>query len=80
MFTEIYYHFQTIYYKTVGIPLQVELGTKALLISILLPLLSMGSVVLTHYVIRIEEGKIERTFILQVLPYVFLDTLTYMSK
>lgn len=70
--------FQTIYYKTVGRPLQIELETKALLIAILLPILSAGSVVLTHYVIRIDDTKIERAFILQVVPYCFLDTLTYM--
>jgi gustatory receptor len=69
---------QTIYYKTVGKELHIELRTKALLISILLPLLSAGSVVLTHYVIRIDDGEIEKTFLLQVLPYCYLDTLTYM--
>jgi gustatory receptor len=58
--------------------LHIELRTKAVLISILLPLLSAGSVVLTHYVIRIEETKIEKTFILEVMPYCYLDTLTYM--
>ena len=61
-----------------GRVLRVDLRTKAQLISLLLPLLSTGSVVLTHYVIRIEEVKIERTFLLQVAPYCYLDTLTYM--
>lgn len=76
---KIYYRFQTIYYKTVGKLLHVDLQTKALLISILLPLLSAGSVLLTHYVIRIEEAKIDRaTFFFQVIPYCYLDTLTYM--
>lgn len=70
---------QTIYYKTVGKELHIELRTKALLISILLPLLSAGSVLLTHYVIRIhDDEKIEKTFLLQVMPYCYLDTLTYM--
>lgn len=41
-------------------------------------MLSMGSVVLTHYVIRIADTKIERAFVFQVVPYCFLDTLTYM--
>jgi len=69
---------QTIYYKTAGKPLHVELRTKALLISILLPLLSAGSVVLTHYVIRTESMKVGEMFVLQVVPYCYLDTLTYM--
>lgn len=75
---QIYRHFQTIYYKTVGKSLQPMLRTKAVLISILLPLMSTCSVLLTHYVIKIEKTKLERTFILQVVPYCFLDTLTYM--
>lgn len=33
---------------------------------------------LTHYVIRTEEMKINRYFILQVAPYCYLDCLTYM--
>jgi gustatory receptor len=45
---------------------------------VLLPLLSAGSVVLTHYVIRVKSSSIESTFLLQVLPYCYLDTLTYM--
>lgn len=49
--------------------------TKALVISILLPLLSAAAVVLTHYVIRSEEAKSDAfTFIFQVVPYCFLDT------
>lgn len=49
--------------------------TKALVISILLPILSTASVVLTHYVIRSDEAKSDAlTFILQVVPYCFLDT------
>lgn len=72
------FSFQAIYFKTVGKPLQVELETKAVLISILLPLLSAGSVVLTHYVIRLEATRVERMFLLQVVPYCYLDTLTYM--
>ncbi|KAG5679676.1 hypothetical protein PVAND_009230 [Polypedilum vanderplanki] len=75
--------FEKIYYKTTGKQLEiaddgVELPTKALVISILLPILSTASVVLTHYVIRIEETDIETTFVLQVIPYCYLDTLTYM--
>jgi hypothetical protein len=58
--------------------LRIELRTKALLISVLLPILSTGSVVLTHYVIRTKQSKIEPTFMLQVLPYCYLDTLIYM--
>lgn len=58
-------NFQTIYYKTVGAPLQVKLRTKAAIISILLPILSTASVMITHYVIRTEEMKINRSFILQ---------------
>lgn len=70
--------FQTIYYKTVGKSLLVDFKTKAVLIGILLPLLSAGSVVLTHYVINIKDTKIERSFVFQVAPYCYLDTLTYM--
>lgn len=69
---------QTIYYKTVGKELHIKLRTKALLISIILPILAMASVVLTHYVILVENGRIGRKFIFQVLPYCYLDTLTYM--
>lgn len=75
---QIYNNFQTIYYKTVGKSLKPRLRTKAVIISIMLPLLSTGSVLLTHYVIKIEKTKLERSFILQVIPYCFLDTLTYM--
>jgi hypothetical protein len=65
---------QKIYYKTAGKQLEVELETKALVISILLPILSAASVVLTHYVIRSDDTEIEATFILQVFPYCYLDT------
>lgn len=72
------YQFQTLYNKTVGTPLQVGLKTKAVLIGILLPLLSTCSVLLTHYVIKIEETKTDWTFVLQAVPYCYLDSLTYM--
>lgn len=74
---QIYRHFQTIYNKIVGKPLRVGLKRKALFISIALPLLSTTSVLLTHYVIRKQETRIERMFLFQVGPYCFLDTLTY---
>lgn len=52
--------------------------TKALVISILLPLLSTTAVVLTHFVIRSYEAKSDAlTFILQVVPYCFLDTYEF---
>jgi hypothetical protein len=65
---------QKLYHKIAGKQLEVELQTKALVISILLPILSAASVILTHYVIRLEETEIEATFILQVFPYCYLDT------
>lgn len=61
-----------------GKSLQVELKKKAVLISVFLPLLSAGSVVLTHYVIRLDETKVRSIFVFQVFPYCYLDTLTYM--
>lgn len=68
-----------IYYKTVGKHLQLNLKRKSVLISILLPLLSAVSVFLTHYVIRDDQTmEIGKTFILQIAPYYYLDTLTYM--
>jgi gustatory receptor len=70
--------FQAIYHKTVGEHLSVGLAMKALFISILLPILSTGSVVLTHYVIRSEKEPIGPGFVLQILPYIYLDALTYM--
>jgi len=69
---------QTIYHKTVGKRLEVALRTKALLIGILLPILSTASVLLTHYVITNKDRKLERSFLLRVAPYCYLDTLTYM--
>lgn len=52
----------------------MKLQTKAHIISILLPLFSAAFVVLTHYVIRSDEAKSDAlTFILQVVPYCFLD-------
>lgn len=75
---QIYRHFQTIYYKTVGTPLKVQLRTKAILISILVPILSTASVLLTHYVIRTRERQHDRLFLFQVGPYCYLDSLTYM--
>jgi gustatory receptor len=70
--------FQAIYHKTVGEHLSVGLAMKALFISILLPILSTGSVVLTHYVIRSEKEPIGPGFVLQILPYIYIDALTYM--
>lgn len=76
---QIYRHFQTIYYKTVGAPLRVQLRTKAIIISIVLPVLATLSVLLTHFVIRMQEVKNDRSsFLIQVWPYCYLDTLTYM--
>lgn len=74
---QIYRHFQTIYAKIVGKPLRVGLKRKALFISIALPLLSTTSVLLTHYVIKKQDTRIERMFLFQVGPYCFLDTLTF---
>lgn len=57
----------------------MQLRRKAILISALLPLLSTASVLLTHYVIRKHEtGKTKKSFLFQVGPYCYLDTLTYM--
>jgi gustatory receptor len=76
---KIYRYFQAIYHKTVGEGLRVQLGTKALVISILVPILSTGSVVLTHYVIHADKArKAPASFVLQILPYCYLDALTYM--
>jgi hypothetical protein len=50
------------------------LRTKATVISILLPILSATSVMLTHYVIRLEKNGVEPTFMIQMLPYCYLDT------
>lgn len=69
---------QKFYNATVGEPLRAHLKTKAIFISIVLPLLSTGSVLLTHYVIKKGDTRIDRTFILQVMPYCYIDTLTYM--
>ena len=66
---------QTIYVKTSGRPLVVNLRTKAVLISILLPLLSCASVIVTH--ITMVNFKVEQMFLIQVIPYCFLDMLTY---
>lgn len=65
---------QRIYYKIAGKQLEVRLGRKALVISILLPLLSTLSVVVTHYVIRLDKTEMNFTFVLQVIPYCYLDT------
>ncbi|CAO1403783.1 unnamed protein product [Diamesa tonsa] len=67
--------FETIYVKTSGRPLVVNLRTKAVLISILLPLLSCASVIVTH--ITMVNFKVEQIFLIQVIPYCFLDMLTY---
>lgn len=67
-----------IYHKTIGKHLKLNLERKSLMISILMPLLSAVSVFLTHYVIRDKETMIGKTFILQIAPYYYLDTLTYM--
>ncbi len=69
-------YFQITYFKTTSKPLVLNLKSKALLISILLPLLSCVSVIITH--VTMIHFKFERAFVFQIIPYCFLDTLTYM--
>ncbi|XP_055606612.1 gustatory and odorant receptor 24 isoform X2 [Uranotaenia lowii] len=63
--------FERLYRKISGHDLELELKTKSLVIAILLPVLSCASVIITH--VTMVEFQL-----LQVIPYCFLDTLTYM--
>ncbi|XP_055696779.1 gustatory and odorant receptor 24 [Phlebotomus papatasi] len=63
--------FELLYFKVSKRPLAINLKTKALVIAILLPLLASLSVVVTH--VTMVHFRIS-----QVIPYCFLDTLTYM--
>lgn len=63
--------FENLYRKTAGHPLAINLKSKAYTISILLPVLSIISVVITHFFM--VDFRVD-----QVIPYCFLDTLIYM--
>ncbi|GAB0098478.1 hypothetical protein DMENIID0001_142160 [Sergentomyia squamirostris] len=63
--------FELLYFKVSKRPLAINLKTKALVIAIVLPLLASLSVVVTH--VTMVHFRIA-----QVIPYCFLDTLTYM--
>lgn len=65
-----------VYYKTASQPLDLNLKPKALLVSILLPLLSCVSVIITH--VTMIHFKFEQAYIFQIIPYCYLDTLTYL--
>lgn len=75
---QIDHHLQTIYNRTVGLDLKIKLRRKSSLVSTILPLLSIFSVFLTHYVVRRAEHTSRRSFVFQATPYCYLDTLTYM--
>ncbi|XP_055696310.1 gustatory and odorant receptor 24 [Lutzomyia longipalpis] len=63
--------FELLYFKVSKRSLAINLKTKALIIAIVLPLLASLSVVVTH--VTMVHFRIS-----QVIPYCFLDTLTYM--
>lgn len=62
-----------------GKELRLRLARKSLAIAIALPLLSVASVFITHFVILQDKtDTFGAKFILQIAPYCHLDTLTYM--
>uniref|UniRef100_A0A336LIB2 Gustatory receptor n=1 Tax=Culicoides sonorensis TaxID=179676 RepID=A0A336LIB2_CULSO len=63
--------FEKLYYKVTQTPLALTLKRKALMISIILPILSSVSVIVTH--VTMVDFRLD-----QVIPYCFLDTMTYM--
>ncbi|XP_058055783.1 gustatory and odorant receptor 24 [Anopheles bellator] len=63
--------FETVYRKTAGRTLELQLRTKAMLVAALLPILCSLSVAVTH--LTMVDFKLP-----QVIPYCILDTITYM--
>lgn len=63
--------FEDLYYKIAGRTLSIELKSKAYTIAVMLPVLSIISVIITHFFM--VDFRID-----QVIPYCFLDTLIYM--
>ncbi|XP_026474908.1 LOW QUALITY PROTEIN: gustatory and odorant receptor 24-like, partial [Ctenocephalides felis] len=63
--------FELCYQRVSGKVLPIKMHSKSLFISILIPIMSTMSVVVTH-VTMVEFH------VFQVIPYCFLDTLTYM--
>lgn len=63
--------FENLYRKIAGNSLKINLKSKAYTISILLPVLSIASVIITHFFI--VDFRVD-----QVIPYCFLETLIYM--
>ncbi|XP_059610111.1 gustatory and odorant receptor 24 [Phlebotomus argentipes] len=73
--------FELLYFQVSKRPLAINLKMKALVIAIVLPLLASLSVVVTHVTMvhfRISQVCRIITHALPVIPYCFLDTLTYM--
>lgn len=62
---------QTAYKQLSGKALPVNLYKKALAISVIIPVLSTTSVIITH--VTMVHFKI-----MQIIPYVFLEILTYI--
>lgn len=63
--------FKVLYYNTSQRALPLNLSTKSLIVAIGLPILTTISVVVTH--VTMVHFQVS-----QVIPYCFLDTLTYM--
>ncbi|CAH0402502.1 unnamed protein product [Chilo suppressalis] len=63
--------FETAYRQLLGQVLSIKMYRKALLISIIIPVLSTTSVIITH--VTMVHFKP-----MQLIPYVFLEILTYM--
>ncbi|XP_013185991.2 gustatory and odorant receptor 24 [Amyelois transitella] len=63
--------FELMYRQMSGRPLPIKLYRKALAIAIIIPILSTASVIITH--VTMAHFKI-----MQIIPYIFLEILTYI--
>lgn len=63
--------FERIYKRVTGRVLPLHLGNKPLFLAVLLPILAFGTMIVTHITMA-------HFYVLKVLPYCYVNTLTYL--